>query len=55
MENIKLPPTIVNYRWHIRQQLTTADPIGSSLFMILQFVIHGELWIIFFKHGELWK
>jgi len=20
----KLPPTVVNYRWHIRQQLTTA-------------------------------
>jgi len=24
MENTKLPLAVVNYRWHIRQQLTTA-------------------------------
>jgi len=29
MNNTKLPPAVVNYRWHIQQQLTTAEASDS--------------------------
>jgi len=53
VKNTKLSPAVINYRWHIRQQLTTAD--FNLAFIIYHFFYHSIFFQRFVYHSTFFS